>query len=233
MLRLRDTDAGSLTVSTKTLTEWKADGSVWHSALPIAEITAALRTVAGFRAVELGILGDGTHLRAIPPEDHCPFSATGWPITSPYPYVHALDYSGPGWEAICAYWVAEARAGRFKAAKYINDGRGGQYSHWDGFTVRHANSDAGHVHLSIRSDYTHASIGGWEPLPPTPEEDNMTANDVSALIWRVKALTDFVPVVESGVVKGESVALVKAVMQLQDDLASVKDLLSQVLAKLP
>ena len=152
-----------------TYSEWVAGGQKWSPALPIAEIATALAKIPG-SAGTIGTIGNQAHLTANPPEDHCPYSHTGWPIKSPYPYVHAVDYSGPHWETIRDYWISEARAGRFHAAKYINTGTGWEYSHTDGFKSPVRNSDTGHVHLSIRSDFTHTSIGGWRPVPDLSEE---------------------------------------------------------------
>lgn len=148
----------------KTYQDWIKDGRVWHPALPIFEIASHLRLIKG---AIIGTLGDTRHLEAQPPEDHTPFSHTGWPVASPYPYVHALDYGGTSWEVVCDYFIMEARHGHTPWAKYINNGRGVEYRHQDGFTIGHPNPDAGHMHLSIRSDWTHKSIGIWNPLPPS------------------------------------------------------------------
>lgn len=144
---------------------WVADGRVWFPARPIGEYLDELRRVPGVKSGDIGVLGDDAHLVAVPPQDHCPYSATGWPVTNPYPYVCALDYSGPSWEYYCDYWIEEARNGHTPWVKYINDGRGRQYTHWDGFRTGVDNSDQGHVHVSIRSDFVHATIGVFAVVP--------------------------------------------------------------------
>jgi len=145
-----------------TYAYWRAHGSVWHPAQPIAQFASALWPLHG----EVGTIGNQAHLTANPPEDHCPFSHTGWPIPNIYPYVCAIDYSGPKWVLTRNWWLYNAFLGFMPWAKYINTGEGMEYTHADGFTHGHKNSDLGHVHMSIRSDWTHKSIGDFHVTAP-------------------------------------------------------------------
>ena len=88
---------------------WIADGKPFELATPVRQYRDALRA-AGWAAASVGTIGDGAHLRAEPPQDHTPFSATGWPNHSPYPFVHAIDVSTPGpagmsTPALAAAWI--------------------------------------------------------------------------------------------------------------------------------
>ena len=150
-------------MSEPTYQQWVTGGKVWHPAQPIAQIAAALWSLHG----EVGTIGDTAHLTAKVPEDHCPFSHTGWPLPNIYPYVCAIDYSGPKWVEIRNWWIYNAHVGHAPWSKYINTGHGMEYRHDDQFTKGVSNSDLNHVHLSIRSDWTHKSIGAWDVLPPT------------------------------------------------------------------
>lgn len=153
-------------MSEPTYQHWVDTGRVWHPAQPIAQLAAALWPLHG----EVGTIGDTRHLEARTPEDHCPFSHTGWPVANMYPYVCAIDYSGPKWVEIRNWWIYNAHIGFAPWSKYINTGHGMEYRHDDRFTHGVPNSDANHVHLSIRSDWTHKSIGNFDVVPPTLRE---------------------------------------------------------------
>jgi len=146
----------------RTYAAWHADGEPSRYAQPISDLASALldNSPAGW---ELGVLGNRPHLTAKLPEDHCPFSQTGWPIASPYPFIHALDWSHEDRSYVRQFrwWVSEARAGRARWVKYINiDGR--HHSFQPGYAVRPSSDDPSHGHLSIRSDWTHRpATYGW------------------------------------------------------------------------
>lgn len=147
---------------------WIADGSPWHPAQPIAELFALLRRY-GYTVY---ILGDNSHQTASTPEDHTAFSATGWPNANPYPWVHACDIMPPGGSlpslgVLGRQLANDKNAGVFPALKYMNwqpAGQGVQHWKWQPNQVITSSTDAGHIHLSIRSDFTHASIGAYDPI---------------------------------------------------------------------
>lgn len=154
---------------------WINAGSHWRAAVPIAEYQHALTVVLGAPADSIGTIGDASHLDAEPPEDHTPYSETGWPVATPGGVVTAIDYQGPGWENWARYVIAEANAGRAPWVKYVNY-NGIHYS-WEPSPAQRPSSDwTGHVHVSIRSDWCDRSTGlpvaqlaGTVTLPaPTP-----------------------------------------------------------------
>jgi hypothetical protein len=149
-------------VATAAYERWRADGSPWSVARPIKAIGNRLRA-AGYTVY---YLGNDEHLWSSMPEDHCPFSFTGWPVPNPYPFVDACDVMPPkraGLPSLAALGVQLRRdkiAGHPGATwlKYMNwepDGPGGPCYHdsWQPEYRRQASGDRGHMHLSGRSDF--------------------------------------------------------------------------------
>lgn len=143
---------------------WKADGSPHHNATPIQELFAEFERRHGKGSDLCWTLGNAAHLAANPPEDHTPYSHTGWPGASPYPYVLALDFAGLHFATAGAYWVALKRKSLAPWVKYIN--LNNTHYAWEPTEkLTHSSDDPGHVHLSIRSDWAHSSIAtGWPNL---------------------------------------------------------------------
>lgn len=148
--------------------QWVSAGRGWTAATPIAQLADALRR----HGYTVYILGDSSHLLASTPEDHTPYSATGWPVASPRGYVHALDImpaggSLPSLAALGAQLAADKTSGVATWVKYMNwspAGKGCQHWSWEPRLSVTPSSDAGHIHLSIRSDATHTDIGGYDPV---------------------------------------------------------------------
>lgn len=135
---------------------------------------------------------DEPHLQARTPEDHTPFSQTGWPVKSPYGKGHGIDLMPkPGLDArsltvFARKIIADKDAGvpGTEGVKYINwtdeQGRVWQTS-WKPNKATTSNSDAGHIHVSLRSDCLARSLrtNGWDPIarvlnPPKPPEALMS-----------------------------------------------------------
>lgn len=133
---------------------------------------------------------DTSHLEAVPPEDHTPYSATGWPNTSARWIGHAIDImprrNVPSWianaenTAIARRLIADKRAGVPGAVwiKYINwtdeNGRTWHTS-WQPDERTISSSDTGHVHVSGRSDMdNYFGAADYDPL----EVDDVTAKEV-------------------------------------------------------
>jgi hypothetical protein len=133
---------------------------------------------AAFPRASFSWYADEAHYQAEPPEDHTPFSYTGWPLPNPYPVVFATDVMhrpdlGVDCNVLFAYWLAEAKAGRMPWLKYLIWQRKlySVRSNW----VPQANSGHDdHVHLSARTDHKDTSLGAWSPAPgtATSEEDD-------------------------------------------------------------
>lgn len=150
--------------------EWINAGRPWNPARPIAELTQTLRN----RGYTVYILGDDSHATSVPPEDHMPYSATGWPVASPRWYIHACDIMPPAAGSglpdlgrLAQQLVADKDAGAAPWIKYLNvslPGQPCQHISWQPGKAVTGSNDAGHIHLSIRSDCTQTSIGGYDPV---------------------------------------------------------------------
>jgi hypothetical protein len=148
---------------------WIADGGQWYLADPLVYLRDTLR---GQRYTVYD-LGNEGHLNHQPPEDHTPYSATGWPGQSPYPVVMAIDIMPKGddmadLEALARQLIADRDAGLFAALKYINwTEASGECWHtsWQPNKATKSSSDRGHIHLSIRTDFWNSTIkyapSGW------------------------------------------------------------------------
>lgn len=170
-------------MATQAFKDWVADGRPFRLARPVAQYSIAL-TAAGWGPGDLGTIGNEEHAQAETPEDHMPYSFTGWPLPNEYPYVHAIDVMhhpdrGLDVGPLVAYWVAEARAGRTPWMKYIN-WSGLQWDVRRGWAGRTISGHFDHAHVSFRTDWTHQSIGGWTVVKKgTP----MTSTPVGRDVW--------------------------------------------------
>lgn len=165
---------------------WDRLGRPLEPAQPIRDIVNRLK-VAYPRAAAINLFSwyaNEAHYQAEPPQDHTPFSATGWPLPSPQWVVFATDVMhrpdlGVDCFKLFNYWLAEAKAGRMPWLKYLI-WQGKSYdvrSNWAAHTsVGHYD----HIHISTRTDHEHTSLGTWELIPQevdmTPEEHRMLAN---------------------------------------------------------
>lgn len=186
---------------------WIDEGSHWEEAVPIRELRHAIEHVFNPPADTLGTLGDPSHLDAEPPEDHTPYSETGWPGPTPRGFVTALDYNGPGWESLFMFLIEQRMAGRMPWIKYINFR--GIHHRWEPDYRSSETSDwKGHGHLSIGSDWcttttllTVEQLTGLTAAPiPAPIPDNL----------RGKIMNDWPTVVEGST--GQHVRDVQALL---------------------
>lgn len=105
---------------------WDRLGRPLEPANPIREIVQRLR-VAYPRAAAANLFSwyaNEAHYQAEPPQDHTPYSATGWPLVSPQWVVFATDVMhrtdlGVNCFELFNYWITEARAGRMPWLKYL------------------------------------------------------------------------------------------------------------------
>lgn len=147
---------------------WEAQGRPWQAALPVRETVNKLKVIYPLMVGFIWILGDDNHLTSNYPQDHTPFSYTGWPTYNPYPRVCAFDTShqpsrGFDCDVIVPYWVAEAKAGRMPWVKYFiyKERRYDVRNNWSPVSaVGHLT----HVHTSVRTDWVDRSIGTWSPV---------------------------------------------------------------------
>lgn len=196
-------------MTTQAYRDWLADGKPYVLAQPCADLVRELRG-QGYVVYHYP---DDRHLLADPPEDHTPFSATGWPVKSAYPVGHAIDVMPTKGVADLAALARRILAGKnadapgLAALKYMNwtdvDGSCWHES-WQPDHVRRTSTDRGHIHLSMRSDSDtqHATLTGaalptggttvtsvWDEdaIPAPPDATDRAINPY----WRAKmALAD-------------------------------------------
>jgi hypothetical protein len=134
-------------------------------AKPLAQLRDVLRA-AGYTVYDFP---NTEHLDHMPPEDHTPFSETGWPQRmSPQWWRHAIDIMPPSSTANLPslQWLGQRifddrQAGRITWLKYMNWPSTGKLDEavQDGWNPNHyhkSSGDTGHIHLS--------SVTGCETL---------------------------------------------------------------------
>lgn len=147
---------------------WVKTGRPWHVANIVKDYLQQLHA-AGWRFDELGTIGDEAHLQAERPQDHTPFSETGWPGTHPYPAILALDvmaagHDDPHVDDLVYHWLNAARAGSTPWVKYIN-WQGYQFDVRKGWAARPIAGHFDHAHISFRTDWADRSVDGWPVVP--------------------------------------------------------------------
>lgn len=160
-------------MSSQSYRDWVTAGRPFSTARPIQDLAVTLRRY-GYTVYTIG---NNDHLQAGVPEDHAPFSYTGWPVGSPRWWIHACDVmpppAGKGLPSLAQLGqqlVNDKQSGHPGAAwlKYLNWTRGdGRCVHesWEpGHNVK-SSSDTGHIHISARSDATHSgAAAGYDPV---------------------------------------------------------------------
>lgn len=161
--------------------KWLASGLHWRLARPLVALRDRLRHY-GYTVYDVG---DPRHLDAEPPEDHTPYSETGWPGTTPYGWVTAVDImpppAGSGLPSLLDLGLQIERDWP-GWLKYMNrptnlaNTRAVHVSRQPDPASR-SSGDVGHIHLSCRSDVTLSRAGdGYDPvahLRGQSEEDIM------------------------------------------------------------
>lgn len=160
---------------------WDRLGRPAEPATPIREFIERMRLL--YPGNIFSWYANEEHYQAEPPQDHTPFSETGYPVTSPRWVVFATDVmhrpsTGVDCHVLFAYWIAEARAGRMPWLKYII---------WQAkiYDVRNdwkPQLSAGHyehIHLSGRTDHRYYRLGSW---PVSPKEDDLNTQEHARLI---------------------------------------------------
>lgn len=155
---------------------WIADGSPFQLMRPARDLRDVLRRY-GYTVYALG---DKRHLEHEPPEDHTPYSATGYPGTAQYGVGYAVDImpppagSGlPSLQRLGAQLLADRKSGvaGIKWLKYMNwepeaDWSGPCYQErWMPTYARRSSSDRGHIHLSGLTGFETSMVGaGYDPV---------------------------------------------------------------------
>jgi hypothetical protein len=126
------------------------------------------------------------HLTADPPEDHTPFSATGWPLPTPLGVVTATDVMDrPDLGVVCAelvpYWLDQCRSGAMRWVKYIN-WQGKRYDVRNGWAPVPTAGHYDHAHISARSDNLDTTLAGWSVTPGGDIMPALTADEQRELL---------------------------------------------------
>lgn len=224
-------------MATQAYYGWISAGQPAYSAAPIVDLAHTLHGY-GYNVGRLDVpgLGDIAHLTADFPEDHTPYSYTGWPVPNPYPWVHAIDVMEPvpaGLPSLVRlarqlYDDRQAGVAGVGWLKYMNrslaDGRTVNDS-WTPSHTQEPSSDTGHIHLSARTDYTHSTVAaGYDPVARILEADMALDSDPNwqALIWRMEGLIEGRDAVIGGPTSGEKIWPVAQIKGLLTDVAALK-----------
>ncbi|MFI6332908.1 hypothetical protein ACIBBG_31955 [Micromonospora chersina] len=184
-LALRDLIAQEATdVGAQRRLNWINDGSPFRLMTPAADLRDTLRR-HGYTVYDIG---NRDHLEADPPEDHTPYSATGYPGTAKYGVGYAIDImppkagSGlPSLQQLGAQLLADRKAGvaGIRWLKYMNwepqeDNGGPCYKEaWRPTYKRTTSTDRGHIHLSGLTGYENSTIAaGYDPVARIRGEDD-------------------------------------------------------------
>lgn len=135
--------------------QWVAQGKPFKLTDPLVELRDLLRA-RGYTVYDIGNLD---HLLHNPPEDHTPYSATGWPNPAKYGTGYAIDIMPNSrltpLSTLGKWFLDDKKAGRIPWLKYFNwepgDGNCWHES-WQPNYSRVASSDRGHIHISARTD---------------------------------------------------------------------------------
>lgn len=158
-------------MAAKAYYAWDALGRPLEPCRPIRDYVTRLKLQFP-RAAQANLFGwyaNEAHYTAVPPEDHTPFSATGWPQVSPQWVVFATDVMhrpdlGVDCGVLFPYWLAEAKAGRTPWVKYLI----WQTKLYDVRNQWRPVTNSGHfdhIHISIRTDHLNTSLGSWSLVP--------------------------------------------------------------------
>lgn len=183
---------------------WLTAGKPLTPCQPIRDYVTRLR-VAFPRAANLfSWYANDAHYMAVPPQDHTPYSATGWPQASPRWVVFATDVMhrpdlGVDCNVLFPYWLAEARAGRTPWVKYLI-WQAKLYDVRNGWKPVANSGHFDHIHISVRTDHLNTSLGAWSL---NGDDMPFDQHNWEALIWRVEALIYNRPNVAGGPSKGE------------------------------
>ena len=162
---------------------WDRLGRPVEPATPIRELVAQLKVAYPMGASQFGWYANEAHYQAVPPGDHTPYSADGWPLPDPQWVVFATDImvSAVGGTAeaqrIFDHLLASGKDGSAPWLKYVI---------WQAtiYDVRHGwqpQRNAGHfdhIHVSVRTDHRNTHLGSWSVVP---EEDDMTPPQAAQL----------------------------------------------------
>jgi hypothetical protein len=184
--------------------EWLNAGKPYTLMRPAKQLQATQRA-RGFTVYDYP---NTAHLQANTPEDHTPFSATGYPTTSPRWWAHAIDIMPKGsstaakqeMDDLARKIIADRDAGisLVQWIKYMNwtdkFGTTRQENWKSGTRKTYSSSDSGHIHISGFTGYETSTIGdGYDPQATAtgggvPDMDNAQGYQLHATAYRISAI---------------------------------------------
>jgi hypothetical protein len=161
-------------MSSAAYKDWVKAGKPYRLARPVATLQARLHA----HGLTVYDYPDDSHLLAATPEDHTPFSATGWPGSSTFGVAHAIDVMPRSDTAagrrenatIARRLIADRNAGVAGVAwiKYLNwtdEGGVCRQERWMPNHETRSSTDKGHLHISGRADCDNDDRAtGYDPL---------------------------------------------------------------------
>lgn len=162
---------------------WVSAGSPFRLMTPARDLRDVLRR-HGYTVYDIG---NQAHLEHEPPEDHTPYSETGYPGRATYGVGYAVDIMPPAAGArskvdglplpslqqLGARLLADRKAGvaGIRWLKYMNwepernNGGPCYQDSWRPTYARRSSTDRGHIHLSALTGYDSSTIGaGYDPV---------------------------------------------------------------------
>jgi hypothetical protein len=217
--------------ATQAYRDWVAAGRPYTLIRPAKALQAALRA----HGLTVYDYPNDAHLQASTPEDHTPFSATGWPGTNRRWKARGLDVMPRNDSAaarkenanIARRLIRDRDAGvpAVMWIKYLNwtDENGVcRRVSWKPTKAVNSSTDKGHIHISGRSDADDDTrADGYDPLSPVTVGGLMTDFGFSqqvfgdSVAWRFDAAVKGLDKVAGGPSAGEDVWLVKALKELK------------------
>lgn len=167
--------------------DWLKAGKPYTLIRPATAIVAALRA----HGITVYHYPNGDHLKADRPQDHTPFSVTGWPGTNARWNARGVDVMPRSGSAahrkenadIARQLIRDRNAGHpgVMWIKYLNwtDEQGVcRQERWTPNHTTVSSTDAGHIHISGRSDAdTDARADGYDPVARMNGDDDMDLTD--------------------------------------------------------
>jgi hypothetical protein len=155
-------------VATAAYNQWVAAGRPLTPAIPVRETVERMRLAFPAGAKQFSWYANEAHYQAAVPQDHTPYSVTGWPLASPRWWVFATDIMctavGGSCQPLFDYWISEARAGRMPWMKYFI-WRATIYDVRNGWKPQASANHFDHIHLSMRTDWQLKGLGTWSITP--------------------------------------------------------------------
>lgn len=179
--------------------DWLAAGKPYTLARPALDMVNVLRA-AGYTVYHYP---DDAHLIAVPPQDHTPFSATGWPIPSARWVGHALDVmptpGAPALPGLARQIISDTDrkvpgTGWIKYLNWTDEAGVCRHENWqnlDRTRVTTSSTDKGHIHISARSDmdtWDGVARSGYSPVGGQTDMTPQQGYVLHVINYRVDAL---------------------------------------------